>query len=609
MFLIGDVYYELGKLINDDKIFKKSYLAYMDAIEYFKNKGYFNLVGSAYINLAKVEDRLGNFISAAENYKKAVDSFDQAILTLTYTRLGKKIEKLKKYVEAWNLIEIAKSYHVKEDHYNAQINYEQASNILKNLREYKFEAPYYSAWAILEKAENLSKQNKHQEAAETYSVSKDEFKDATEVLNSYLQKRKYPEDLERISKLIQVAEIRKTYCTARYQIETARLESKKGNHLVAAELYNKASSLFENLCQIYEVKREKEELMAIFYLCKAWENTERADVEKKSSLYAKASELFEKASNIFPESRMKLLSIGNSLYCSALESGSLFDKSTNLEEKINYYRKIKMHLRESSKNYQLGGFEKDAQWALATSTYFDGIWHLIQSDYEIDHSKKSQYLSIATNYLNNALDIFGKAGYKQRREEILKYLKMIKDEKAILTSALNFIEKPAISSSTVGISAPSCPIEISSSVNIDEMQRTDLQTESEINWHKRIHHIYLFMPNGTCIYDHPFKPEEEIEPQLVAGGLTGISGLIQEITKNKTKIKIVEQEEMTILLEYGNYLNIALMTEENLITLRNKLKKLIEEVEDFYQEELETYSGNIGIFSKAGKFIQKIFEN
>ncbi|NVM04738.1 MAG: hypothetical protein HWN67_20630 [Candidatus Helarchaeota archaeon] len=608
LFLIGNTYYQIGKLTDDNKILNKAHLAYMDAIEYCKNKGYFNLMGTVYVNIAQIEDRLGNFLSAAENYKNAIDSFDQAILTLTYSKLGKKIEKLKNYLQAWNIIERAKSYHTLEDHYKAQINYEQASQILKNLREYKFESPFYFAWAMLEKAEYLSKKNQHQEAAAAYIVSKSNFQDANKILNSYLAKKKSLEDIERISNLIKVAKIREQYCTARHQIETARLESKKGEHLIAAGLYNKAGSLFENICQLFKIKREKQELTAIYYLCKAWKNMEQANYEQKSSIYAIAAELFEKACNNFAESRMKKLSLGNSLYCSALEFGGLFDKSSDLEEKINYYKKIKMFLREASKNYQMGGFEQDAQWALATSTFFDAIWHLILSDNEIDFSKKNQYLNIATKYLNNALHIFDEAGYKQKKDEVVNCLEMINDEKNILTSALNVIEKPAISESAVGISAPSCPIEISSSVNIDEMQKTDLQTESELNWSKRIHHIYFIMPNGVSIYDHSFRVEKDVEPQLVAGGLTGISALIQEVTKSQTKVKIVEQEEMLILLEHGKYTTVALITEENLMTLRNKLKQLIQDIEDFYQEEFETYSGNLSVFSKIGKFVQKIFE-
>ncbi|MFX0133929.1 MAG: hypothetical protein ACFFDN_09810, partial [Candidatus Hodarchaeota archaeon] len=52
LFLIGNTYYKLGILTDDDKTLKNSYLAYVDAIEYCNNRGYFNLVGSAYVNLA-----------------------------------------------------------------------------------------------------------------------------------------------------------------------------------------------------------------------------------------------------------------------------------------------------------------------------------------------------------------------------------------------------------------------------------------------------------------------------------------------------------------------------------------------------------------------------
>ncbi len=616
LFLIGDLYYEVGELTNDDKIFKNSYSSYIEAIEYCKDKGYSNLVGSGYVKLAQIEDRLGNYLSAAENYKKAINSFNKAIFTLTYSRASKKIEKLKNYIEAWELIESAKSFHLQEDHNKAQLNYEHASQILKDIREYNFESPFYSAWALLEKAESLSKINKHQEAAATYIVSKGNFEDAVETFNSYISKRKSSKETERISKLIQVAKIRITYCSARYHIETARVESKNGNHLIASELYNKAGTLFYKICQSFRLKREKDELTAIYYLCKAWENMERADQD--TTLYAIASGLFEKASNIFPESRMKKLSTGNSLYCSALHYGALFDESTELEKKINYYKRIKMNLREAAKNYKVGGFDQDAQWALGTSTFFDGIWHLIQADNEIDFTKKNQYLNIATNYMNNSLTIFKEAEYEQKQEEIRNYLEMISDEKSILTSALNVIEKPEISASSIGISAPASPAEISSSVNIEEMQETDLKTESELNWRKRIHYLCIFLKNGISIYDYTFKSKSEIprqliakedlEPHLVAGGLSGISALIKELTHSNTKIKIVEQEEMTILLEDGKYLTAALITEENLITLRNKLMQLILDVEDFFQEELEDFTGDLDTFKKIGKFVQKIFE-
>ncbi|MFX0135984.1 MAG: tetratricopeptide repeat protein, partial [Candidatus Hodarchaeota archaeon] len=609
LFMIGETYYELGLLTNDEML-KKGIVAYNDAITFCKDQGYSNLVGSGYIYLAQIEDRMCNYYNAADNYKKASDAFDKALMTLTYIKAGKTIQRLKNYVNAWDIIETAKAYHAKEDHVKAQENYEQASQILNKIRNYKYESPFYSAWSILEKAEDSSKQGKHLKAAETYLEAKDNFENAIEILNSFLKKQTSPENIERIQKLIKVGETRKNYCLARHQIETARIESKKENHLRAAELYNRAGSLFESICQKFKIKREKDELTATLYLCKAWQNMEMAELKQDSSLFAIASYLFNKASENFPTIKMKKLSSGNSIFCSALENRILFDKTVDISKKTDYYKKIKTYLREASKNYQLGGFKDDAKWALATSTYFDGILHLIQADNELNFTEKNKNLNIATNYLNTALNIFSEVGSKKRSEEISQYLDMIKKEKKILTTASNIIEIPAISASSIGISAPSCPIEISSSANIEEMQLTDLQTESEKNWYKRIRHIYLFLPQGIFIYEYSFKSGDtaETEAEFISGGLTGLFALIKEVTKNQTKIKIIEQEELCILLEYGHYINAALISDENLITLRNKLKELIQEVEDFFQEELENFQGNLSPFSKIDKFIQKILK-
>lgn len=134
-----------------------------------------------------------------------------------------------------------------------------------------------------------------------------------------------------------------------------------------------------------------------------------------------------------------------------------------------------------------------------------------------------------------------------------------------------------------------------------------IELDPQIILREKLHHLYLFMSNGTCIFDYSFKQESRLEAQLVSGGLTGVFRLINEITRNKTKIKIVEQEEITILFEYGKYICGALITEENTPISRQKLAKLIQEVEEIYQEELEEYDGNIGIFSKIGRVVQKIF--
>ncbi|MFX0138371.1 MAG: hypothetical protein ACFFDN_32315 [Candidatus Hodarchaeota archaeon] len=116
------------------------------------------------------------------------------------------------------------------------------------------------------------------------------------------------------------------------------------------------------------------------------------------------------------------------------------------------------------------------------------------------------------------------------------------------------------------------------------------------------------MPNGVCIYHHAFKINPEIEPQLVSGGFTGIFSLIQLFTRSQSRIKIVEQEEMTILFEHGKIVSAALITEKNLDLFRNQLKKLIQVVEEDFREELKLFNGNITRFRKIRGYIKKFFE-
>ena len=128
------------------------------------------------------------------------------------------------------------------------------------------------------------------------------------------------------------------------------------------------------------------------------------------------------------------------------------------------------------------------------------------------------------------------------------------------------------------------------------------------NTFERIHHVYLFTSSGgILLYDQQFKRTEEIEPNLVTGGLTSLTSIIQEITKEESKIKIIEQENMTILLEHGNYVTGALLTEENFLSLRKKLKIFIEEVEEKYKELLQKFDGNTVPFENVIDIIEKLF--
>ena len=66
-----------------------------------------------------------------------------------------------------------------------------------------------------------------------------------------------------------------------------------------------------------KIKREREELEAVYYLCRAWENMELAEKYKDPYRFSEASGLFAKASDLFTDAKLKFLASGNSTFCQA----------------------------------------------------------------------------------------------------------------------------------------------------------------------------------------------------------------------------------------------------------------------------------------------------
>jgi predicted amidohydrolase len=418
-----------------------------------------------------VEDRVGNFSSSSEHYEKAQAAYKQSLQYVEYRLLRHKIEEKIHYTLAWSSIENAKAFHKKENHLKAKENYEKAFEILKDLPNFKYESIYYSAWAIQEEAEQFSKLEMHKEATEKYEITKTMFNDAIKAMDEISRQVKDKLTLERIKKLEKLAELRIKYCSARLNVEKARILGKQGEYCAAAELFASAAVEFRDVCNFFKIERERGELEAVYYLCRAWENMELAEKYEDQEKFTEAADLFSKASKLFNDSKLKLLASGNSAFCQALKLGCEFDNIYESEKKAQLYPKIKSMLRTAASSYEKGGFKNGADWALATSTYFDAVWHLIRADEEMDLKEKKRLLKVGEQILRSTADLFGKAGYEDKQNEVFNRIELIEKEERILFSALNSIKKPQVSGSTDGIIAPACPIEISQSPRLSEVQQ------------------------------------------------------------------------------------------------------------------------------------------
>ena len=468
---LGLLYEELGIITGETTVLNQAREIFLHTIKESVDRRYFSYEAASYQYIARIEDRLGNYMLSAENYKRAQEAYSKSLKMIKYKLLKNRINEKFNYVRAWNFIEEAKSFHIRENHIKAKEFYKKAYDILIELPSYGYEASYYSGWLSLEEAEQLSKQEKHEEAIKSFKKTGKIFEKAIGALIKSHQKSREKFEKERINKFEKIAQVRVNHCNARINLEEARILGKEGEHIAAAEKFALASSQFRDICILFKIKREREELEAVYYLCRAWENMELAEKYEDPYRFSEAAGLFAKASDLFTDAKLKLLASGNSTFCQALEYGCKFDGSIEMNIKKELYPKVKVTLSKAATLYEKGGFVSGADWAQATSIYFDAAWHLIRADEEIDLQEKGKHLGIGGKYLKSAVELFGKAGYKDKEKEVQDRLNRVEKEESILFSALSTIKEPSISRSTVGIVAPSCPLESSQSPRLSEARQ------------------------------------------------------------------------------------------------------------------------------------------
>ncbi|MHA1895396.1 MAG: leucine-rich repeat protein [Candidatus Helarchaeota archaeon] len=99
---------------------------------------------------------------------------------------------------------------------------------------------------------------------------------------------------------------------------------------------------------------------------------------------------------------------------------------------------------------------------------------------------------------------------------------------------------------------------------------------------------------GASIFHHDFtKGTVEIDEQLFAGGLSGITSLIKEMTKSDKQTRVIDQEDKKILLEFGNQVTSVLISTLNLDILHEKLYEINKEIEAKYGDILTNFTGRV----------------
>jgi len=444
----GEILDQQYQLTKDEAVIKRAIEVNQDAAHVYQKAEMPSRVAEAYWKTARLHDRQGEYAKAADNFELAAKNYQFVAEKIPQFKCFYQDHKA--YMQAWSEFEKAKIAHQKEEYEQSKAYYENAANMLKSTKRWNYLGPNFSAWATLEQAEDLSKREKNEESGQAFQLAAQQFCEAKASIEEKARKIENPDEKTKALELSNASEYRSEYSMARAELEEAKMHDRSENHEASVKKYATAAEKFEKIAEKLEDESDRRELLFQASMCRALEKMELAEEKAEPDLYAEASELFTKTQKITTKKRNALLALGNACFCKALESGTRFKTTPNAD----LYTTAKQYMERAAHHYTEAGFETAAKWTKATQRLFDAYFYMCNAESEVDPEKKAKHYQLAEKHLDLAARLYETAGYISKRDETLRHLERVKEEKELLISPTEILKAPSIVSTTPIISAP-----------------------------------------------------------------------------------------------------------------------------------------------------------
>jgi len=457
----------LYSLTNKSEYLRKAIEISQKAIESASKLDMVSLIAESYWKIAKAQDDLEEHLKAAENFTHATESYKKA---------SEKIPQLKdlyqdyaSYMQAWSEIERARHHHKRQEYGSAKEHFEKAANLHKSLKQWSYLAPNYEAWTQVENAEDLSRKEQSEEALQAFEQAAKLFNETKKTLQTQLSRIENLDEKQMATNMLKATDLRHEYSIGRIALEEAKILDKKGDHYSSSEKYGSAAETFEKISQTLESERDKREFRFISNLSRAWQKMTRAEAEVSLTLYAEASKLFEEAKEHSPSEQIKMLMLGHSRFCKALEAGTKFADTGDAA----MHAAAEQFLESAAKYYVNAGFQKASEYAKGTKLLFDAYVHMDDAKKDRDPEKKAKLYAMAEKVLQTSAGAYMKAEHPEKREQVLRLLEEVKEERELALSLTEVLHAPPIVSATTSFLTPTPTHE--EAVGLEKFEHADIQ--------------------------------------------------------------------------------------------------------------------------------------
>ena len=465
--VFGNILNHLYQTTAEKETLRKLIETQQSAVQMNKKADLASRVAEAYWQTAMAYDRLDEHSESASNFESASKQYEQSSHNIH--QLNNFYMDYATYMQAWTEIETARDHHERQEYDLAKEHFEKAANLHKSLKQWSYLAPNYFAWTRLEEAEELSRKEQTEEAVKAFEATANLFIETKKALQAQLDKIEKPDERQMATRMVKATDTRREYSVARIAVEEARILDKKGDHYRSSEKYGSAAEAFEKIGKSLESQKERREFRLIVALSKAWQKMTLAEAEASPALYVDASKLFEEAREFSPNEKTKMLLLGHSRFCKALEAGTEFADSRNM----NMYVDAVRYLESAASYYVKAGFPKASEYSEATKLLFDAYMHTESAGRESDPEKKVKLYAMAEKVLQTSAGYFMRAEHPEKREQVMGLLEKVKKEQEVATSLMEVLHAPAIVSATTSFSTPASTHE--QAVGSERFEHADIQ--------------------------------------------------------------------------------------------------------------------------------------
>jgi len=416
---------------------------------------------------ARTYDGLGEHLKASERFEEASEQYRNAAEKVK--RLAQLYQGQSLYMKAWSEIEKAKYHHARQEPASAKEHFNNAAELHESTGKWSFLSTNYFAWAQVESAENLSQKERCKESIDAFREAGRLFKDSKSNMHEQLTKIESKDEKQMVERLIDASDNRQELCKARIALEEAKLLDKEGNLSSASEKYGLVADILSKIKLGLTSEQDRKEIELMIILSKAWKAMAKAEAESSPELYEDAAHLFDEAKNLSPGDKAKNLALGHSRLCMALGAGARYADTPE----STLHSSAVQNLESAAKYYLKADLQSAAEYAKASKLLFDSYAYMNRAGSEEDQEKKAKFYTLAEKMLQASASSYDKADQPGKKDQVLKLLSKVQQDKEFAISLTEILRAPDIVSTTMAFSSPTPTQE--TAVGLDRFEHADIQ--------------------------------------------------------------------------------------------------------------------------------------